>query len=60
MTFPFSTHTYHLRFWMAGRRRRPDEERAACVLPPPYMVESLANPRRACAGIVSRSVIDHF
>jgi NitT/TauT family transport system ATP-binding protein len=43
MTFPFSTHNYHLRFWMAAANVDPDEDVRLVVLPPPYMVESLAN-----------------
>jgi ABC-type nitrate/sulfonate/bicarbonate transport system substrate-binding protein len=43
MTFPFSTHNYQLRFWMAGGGVDPDEDVRLVVLPPPYMVDSLAN-----------------
>jgi two-component system, oxyanion-binding sensor len=43
MTFPFSTHNYQLRFWMAAAGVDPDEDVRLVVLPPPYMVESLAN-----------------
>jgi two-component system, oxyanion-binding sensor len=43
MTFPFSTHNYHLRFWMAAGGIDPDEDVRLVVLPPPYMVDSLAN-----------------
>src|SRR3954470_6354051 len=43
MTFPFSTHNYHLRFWMAAGGVDPDEDVHLVVLPPPFMVESLAN-----------------
>jgi NitT/TauT family transport system ATP-binding protein len=42
MTFPFSSHNYHLRFWMAAGGVDPDEDVRLVVLPPPYMVESLA------------------
>ncbi len=42
MTFPFSTHNYQLRFWMAAGGVDPDEDVRLVVLPPPYMVESLA------------------
>lgn len=41
MTFPFSTHNYQLRFWMAAAAVDPDEDVRLVVLPPPYMVESL-------------------
>jgi two-component system, oxyanion-binding sensor len=43
MTFPFSTHNYQLRFWMAAAGVDPDEDVRLVVLPPPYMVESLGN-----------------
>jgi two-component system, oxyanion-binding sensor len=43
MTFPFSTHNYQLRFWMAAGGIDPDEDVRLVVLPPPYMVESLAS-----------------
>ncbi len=43
MTFPFSTHNYHLRFWMAAGGVDPDEDVRLVVLPPPYMVDSLAS-----------------
>ncbi len=43
MTFPFSTHNYQLRFWMAVGGVDPDEDVQLVVLPPPYMVDSLAN-----------------
>jgi two-component system, oxyanion-binding sensor len=43
MTFPFSTHNYQLRFWMAAGGVDPDEDVRLVVLPPPYMVESLAS-----------------
>jgi len=43
MTFPFSTHNYQLRFWMAAAGIDPDEDVRLVVLPPPYMVESLSS-----------------
>jgi two-component system, oxyanion-binding sensor len=43
MTFPFSNHNYQLRLWMAAGGVNPDEDVHLVVLPPPYMVESLAN-----------------
>jgi NitT/TauT family transport system ATP-binding protein len=43
MTFPFSTHNYHIRFWMAAGGIDPDEDVRLVVLPPPYMVDSLAS-----------------
>jgi NitT/TauT family transport system ATP-binding protein len=43
MTFPFSNHNYQLRFWMAAGGVDPDVDVRLVVLPPPYMVESLAS-----------------
>jgi NitT/TauT family transport system ATP-binding protein len=43
MTFPFSTHNYQLRFWMAAGGVDPDEDVHLVVLPPPYMVNSLGS-----------------
>jgi NitT/TauT family transport system ATP-binding protein len=43
MTFPFSHHNYQLRYWMAAGGVDPDEDVRMVVLPPPYMVESLAS-----------------
>src|SRR5262249_49884176 len=41
MTFPFSTHNYQLRFWMAAGGVDPDEDVRLVVLPPPFMAETL-------------------
>ena len=43
MTFPFSTHNYQLRLWMAAGGLNPDEDVQLVVLPPPHMVDSLAS-----------------
>jgi two-component system, oxyanion-binding sensor len=43
MTFPFSTHNYLLRLWMAAGLVDPDEDVRMVVLPPPFMVDSLAS-----------------
>jgi ABC-type nitrate/sulfonate/bicarbonate transport system substrate-binding protein len=43
MTFPFSNHNYQLRLWMAAGAIDPDEDVRLVVLPPPYMVDSLAS-----------------
>ncbi len=43
MTFPFSMHNYQLRLWVAAGGVDPDQDIRLVVLPPPYMVESLAN-----------------
>jgi NitT/TauT family transport system ATP-binding protein len=42
MTFPFSTHNYQLRFWMAAGDIDPDEDVRLVVLPPPFMADSIA------------------
>jgi ABC-type nitrate/sulfonate/bicarbonate transport system substrate-binding protein len=42
MTFPFSTHNYQLRYWLAEGGVDPDEDVRLIVLPPQYMVESLS------------------
>ncbi len=58
MTFPYSTHNYHLRFWMAAGGVEPDEDVRLVVLPPPYMVESLASKHveAFCVGAPWNSV----
>jgi two-component system, oxyanion-binding sensor len=43
MTFPFSTHNYHFRFWLAAGGIDPDEDVHLVVLPPPFMVDSIAS-----------------
>jgi len=58
MTFPFSTHNYQLRFWMAAGGVDPDEDLRLVVLPPPFMVDSLANGQvdAFCVGAPWNSV----
>jgi ABC-type nitrate/sulfonate/bicarbonate transport system substrate-binding protein len=58
MTFPFSSHNYSLRFWMAAGGVDPDEDVRLVVLPPPYMVESLTNKQvdGFCVGAPWNSV----
>ena len=58
MTFPFSSHNYDLRFWMAAGGVDPDEDVRLVVLPPPYMVESLAGKQvdAFCVGAPWNSV----
>jgi ABC-type nitrate/sulfonate/bicarbonate transport system substrate-binding protein len=58
MTFPFSSHNYGLRFWMAAGGVDPDEDVRLVVLPPPYMVDSLANRQvdAFCVGAPWNSV----
>ena len=43
MTFPFSTHNYQLRFWMAAGGVDPDEDVRLVVLPPPFMAQTIAS-----------------
>jgi two-component system, oxyanion-binding sensor len=62
MTFPFSTHNYQLRFWMAAGGVDPDEDLRLVVLPPPFMVDSLASGHvdGFCVGAPWNSVaVDH-
>jgi ABC-type nitrate/sulfonate/bicarbonate transport system substrate-binding protein len=42
MTFPFSTHNYQLRYWLAEGGVDPDEDVRLIVLPPQYMAQSLS------------------
>jgi two-component system, oxyanion-binding sensor len=42
MVFPFSSHNYQLRTWMAAAGIDPDRDLRLVVLPPPYMAEALA------------------
>lgn len=58
MTFPFSTHNYQLRFWMAAGGVDPDHDVHLVVLPPPYMVDSLASGQidACCVGAPWNSI----
>jgi ABC-type nitrate/sulfonate/bicarbonate transport system substrate-binding protein len=58
MSFPYSSHNYGLRFWMAAGGIDPDEDVRLVVLPPPYMVESLAGKQvdAFCVGAPWNSV----
>jgi NitT/TauT family transport system ATP-binding protein len=40
-TFPFSCHSYQLRFWLAAGGVNTADDIKLIVLPPPYMVDSL-------------------
>ena len=62
MTFPFSTHNYQLRFWLAVGGIDPDEDVRLVVLPPPYMVDSLANGHvdAFCVGAPWNSIAVDF
>ena len=62
MTFPFSTHNYQLRFWMAAGGVDPDEDVHLVVLPPPFMVDSITNGQvdAFCVGAPWNSIaVDH-
>src|SRR4029078_9629650 len=52
------THNYQLRFWMAAGGVDPDEDVRLVVLPPPYMVDSLASGQvdAFCVGAPWNSV----
>ena len=41
MTFPFSTHNYQLRLWLAAAGLTPDQDVRLAVVPPPFMVDAL-------------------
>ena len=70
MTFPFSTHNYQLRYWMAEGGMDPDRDLRLVVLPPPFMAESLREghvdgfcvgaPWSSVAVDASLGVILHF
>lgn len=62
MTFPFSAHNYQLRYWMAEGGVDPDEDVRLVVLPPPYMVDSIASGQidGFCVGAPWNSIaVDH-
>ncbi len=48
MVYPFATHNYELRYWLAAAGIRPDDDVQITVVPPPRMVEALE--RRAIDG----------
>ena len=43
--FPFSSHAYQLRYWLAAADIHPDHDINLVVVPPPLMVEQLATGR---------------
>lgn len=45
MVFPFSSHNYDLRLWLASAGIDPDEDVNLVVIPPPLIAESLATGR---------------
>jgi nitrate/nitrite transport system substrate-binding protein len=42
MVYPFSSHNYALRYWMAAAGIDPDRDVRITVIPPPHMVDNLA------------------
>jgi NitT/TauT family transport system ATP-binding protein len=42
MTYPFSSHNYELRYWLASAGIDPDRDVRLIVVPPPMMVEAMA------------------
>lgn len=45
MVFPFSSHNYDMRFWLAHAGIDPDNDVNLVVIPPPLQAESLASGR---------------
>jgi nitrate/nitrite transport system substrate-binding protein len=43
MVFPTSTHNYELRYWLASAGIDPDKDIELVVIPPPQMVENMAD-----------------
>jgi len=43
MVFPFSGHNYELCYWLASAGLDPDRDLRLVVLPPPFMVDALAD-----------------
>jgi NitT/TauT family transport system ATP-binding protein len=68
--FPFSSHNYQLRYWMAEAGIDPDRDVRLVVLPPPYMADALAKgqldgfcvgaPWASVAVLEARARILHF
>jgi NitT/TauT family transport system ATP-binding protein len=52
MVYPFSSHHYALRYWLAASGIDPDEEVRLVVVPPPFMVEAMRDGQidGFCAG----------
>jgi len=42
MVYPFATHNYELRYWLAAAGIDPDQDVQLSVVPPPRMVDALA------------------
>lgn len=62
MTFPFSTHNYLLRLWLAAAGLEPDIDVRLAVVPPPYMVDALeqGHVEGFCVGAPWNSVAVHL
>lgn len=62
MTFPFSTHNYLLRLWLAAGGLNPDVDVRLAVVPPPYMVDALeqGHVEGFCVGAPWNSVAVHL
>ena len=45
MVYPFATHNYELRYWLAAAGIDPDDDVQLTVVPPPRMVEALERRR---------------
>lgn len=43
MVYPFSSHNFQLRLWLASAGIDPDKDVRIIVIPPPYMVDNLAS-----------------
>jgi nitrate/nitrite transport system substrate-binding protein len=43
MVYPFSSHNFQLRLWLASAGINPDQDVRIIVIPPPYMVDNLAS-----------------
>jgi ABC-type nitrate/sulfonate/bicarbonate transport system substrate-binding protein len=58
MVFPFSSHNYQLRYWIAAAGIDPDRDVHLVVLPPPYMADALAKDQlhAFCVGAPWASV----
>jgi ABC-type nitrate/sulfonate/bicarbonate transport system substrate-binding protein len=41
MVYPFSTHNYQLRYWLAAAGIDPDRDVRLVVIPPPFLVDAL-------------------
>lgn len=72
MVFPYSTHNYLLRYWLAAAGIAPDRDLRLAVVPPPYMVEALKlgdidgycvgepwNQQAVCEGVGHSLVTDY-